>query len=170
MDEIDKQLKIIHACEKGATGVYYGHRVVAKLFYPKIISDLDEMHAHECEHFSIFGDLIKTRGSRRVTFPIIWCVGGIAYGLIIGTLGVNSIWVSTATIEDIVNTELEIAAKFFKENDSQIYDAVNKIKIDEELHRDIASERAVFTGMLPKLIRKSATKLSYMAKYLAVRA
>jgi len=169
MDEIDKQLRIIHACEKGATGVYYGHRMVAKLFYPKIISDLDEMHAHECEHFKIFGDLINDRGSRRATFPILWCAGGIGYGFIIGLLGVNSIWVSTATIEGVVNIELEIAAEFFKENDSQIYSAVNKIKIDEELHRDVASERAVFTGILPKLIRKSATKLSYVAKYLAVR-
>ena len=49
--EIETQLRIIHACEKGATGVYYGHRIIAKLFFRDMITTLDEMHRHETEHF-----------------------------------------------------------------------------------------------------------------------
>ncbi|HQS58563.1 MAG: hypothetical protein B7Y56_11720 [Gallionellales bacterium 35-53-114] len=168
-EEIERQLRIIHACEKGATGVYYGHRALAKVFFPRIIPDLDEMHAHESEHFEIFGALINSRGSRKATLPIMWCAGGIVYGLFIALFGVNSIWVSTATIEKIVSTELNLAAKFFKENDNVIYSAVQKIKLDEEHHHEIASSRAIFTGILPNLIQISSTKLSYLAKYLAAR-
>ena len=47
--EIETQLRIIHACEKGATGVYYGHRIIAKLFFRDMITTLDEMHRHETE-------------------------------------------------------------------------------------------------------------------------
>lgn len=53
--EIETQLRIIHACEKGATGVYYGHRLIAKLFFKDMVKALDEMHQHETEHFNLFG-------------------------------------------------------------------------------------------------------------------
>ena len=53
--EIETQLRIIHACEKGATGVYYGHRLIAKLFFKDMVKTLDEMHQHETEHFNFFG-------------------------------------------------------------------------------------------------------------------
>lgn len=104
--EIETQLRIIHACEKGATGVYYGHRIIAKLFFRDMITTLDEMHRHETEHFYLFGNFLAQYKNSVALPSLLWCVGGILYGLLIGLFGRNAIWVSTASIENIVNKEL----------------------------------------------------------------
>ncbi len=164
---IEKQLKIIHACEKGATGVYYGHRIIARIFFPKIVPLLDEMHQHECEHFSIFGQFIKDKSMSSGLPPVLWCGAGIVYGLFIGALGENSIWVSTAKIEDIVNKELDDASAFFREKEPEVFKAVLDIQKDELLHRNTAAEKADFSGLKPRMVSKLATQCSYAAKFIA---
>lgn len=164
---IEKQLKIIHACEKGATGVYYGHRIIAKIFFPKIVPSLDEMHHHECEHFLIFGKFVKEKNISKGLPPVLWCAAGIIYGLFIGALGENSIWVSTAKIEEIVNKELDEASVFFREREPEIFNAVLEIQKDELLHKNTAAERADFSGLKSRLVSKLATQCSYAAKFVA---
>ncbi len=169
IDEIETQLKIIHACEKGATGVYYGHRLVARVLFPSIVPALDEMHAHETEHFALFGAFLENRHAKKGLPPVLWCVGGIIYGLLIGLLGPNAIWVSTATIESIVNKELDIASIFFKNKSNEIYDAVLAIKEDELKHQSFAAEKASFNSGIARFVRLSATQCAYLAKYIAAR-
>lgn len=164
---IEKQLKIIHACEKGATGVYYGHRIIAKIFFPNIVPSLDEMHQHECEHFSIFGKFVQDKNIRKGLPPILWCGAGIFYGLFIGALGKNSIWVSTATIEEIVNKELDEASAFFRDQEPEIFKTVLAIQKDELLHKNIAVEKADFSGAKSKFVSNLATRCSYAAKFIA---
>ncbi|MBC7755417.1 MAG: demethoxyubiquinone hydroxylase family protein [Bdellovibrio sp.] len=84
---VDQHLRIMHACEKGATGVYYGHRLVATFFYRDLIPTLTEMHAHEMEHYTIFSKLMGKRGVKVVFLPIVWCGGGIIYGVFTALLG-----------------------------------------------------------------------------------
>lgn len=164
---IEKQLKIIHACEKGATGVYYGHRIIARILFPNIVPSLDEMHQHECEHFSIFGKFVQDKNISKGLPPILWCGAGIIYGLVIGILGENSIWVSTATIEEIVNKELDDASEFFRNKEPEVFKAVLDIQKDELLHKNIASEKADFSGVKSKFVSNLATWCSYAAKFIA---
>lgn len=166
--EIETQLRIIHACEKGATGVYYGHRIIAKLFFADIVIDLDQMHQHETEHFNLFGNFL-TQYKTSITLPsIFWCVGGIIYGTFIGILGRNAIWVSTAKIENIVNKELDDAAEFFKEKNIDIYNAVLQIQKDELNHHDIAQQNANFNQPIAKMVTRIAQQCAYFAKFLAI--
>ncbi|VXB53605.1 2-octaprenyl-3-methyl-6-methoxy-1,4-benzoquinol hydroxylase [Pseudomonas sp. 8BK] len=164
---IEKQLKIIHACEKGATGVYYGHRIIAKIFFPNMVPSLDEMHQHECEHFSIFVQYLKDKNISKGLPPTLWCGAGIIYGLFVGALGENSIWVSTARIEEIVNKELDDAASFLREKEPEIFKAVLEIQKDELLHQNIAADKADFSGLKSKIVSKLATQCSYAAKFVA---
>lgn len=169
VEEIETQLKIIHACEKGATGVYYGHRLIARLFFPAIVPALDEMHLHEKEHFALFGAFLARRGVKQRIPPVLWCAGGIIYGVLIGMLGRNAIWVSTATIEGIVNKELDIASIFFKDKSIDIYHSVLAIQQDELQHQSIATQAAVFTSWVALFVSASAEKSAYLAKYIAAR-
>ncbi|CAN0481145.1 unnamed protein product, partial [Phaeothamnion confervicola] len=114
----------MHACEKGATGVYWGHRAVARVFYRDMIVQLDEMHGHEVSHYAIFGELMMARGVRTVIAPVFWCAGGIVYGVVTALAGRRAIWRSTAVIEAIVERELKEAADFFEERDSEIHGAI----------------------------------------------
>lgn len=166
--EIETQLRIIHACEKGATGVYYGHRVIAKLFFKDIIRELDEMHQHETEHFNLFGAFLDQYKTSVALPSVLWCAGGIIYGLIIGIFGRNAIWVSTASIENIVNKELDEASLFFKEKNIEIYNAILDIQKDELSHHDTAFQKADFNHVLAKTISKIAQYCAYLAKYLAI--
>lgn len=166
--EIETQLRIIHACEKGATGVYYGHRLIAKLFFKDMVKALDEMHKHETEHFNLFGYFFAQYKNAVVLPSILWCAGGIIYGLLIGLLGRNAIWISTASIENIVNKELDEAAIFFKEKDIEIHHAVLDIQKDEIHHQKIASEHADFDNNLAKIISYFAQQCAYLAKFLAI--
>ncbi len=169
VEEIETQLKIIHACEKGATGVYYGHRLIARLFFAGMVPALDEMHQHEKEHFALFGAFLATRGAKQRIPPVLWCAGGIIYGILIGLLGRNAIWVSTATIEGIVNKELDMASIFFKDKSIDIYHSVLTIQQDELQHQSIATRAAVFSGWVARFVSASAEQCAYLAKYIAAR-
>ena len=61
---IEKELRIMHACELGAVGVYRGHKCVARYFFRANLSYLDNMRFHEKDHASIFRDLPKERDAR----------------------------------------------------------------------------------------------------------
>ncbi len=135
-DLLNQHLRVIYACEKGATGVYWGHRVVAAVFFRDLIAPLSEMHAHEMEHFARFGEILKARGARRVSFPLLWCAGGIAYGVLVALFGRQSVWTSTVTIEAIVERELMAAATVFKEADPQAYEHIHTILLDELAHKN----------------------------------
>ncbi|WP_016954573.1 demethoxyubiquinone hydroxylase family protein [Catenovulum agarivorans] len=152
MDEIDKQLKIMHACEKGATGVYYGHRLVAKLLYQDIIPELDEMHRHEVEHYKIFGQYIAQRKFSSVLFPTLWCGTGILYGLVVGILGRNAIRVSTSTIESIVDKEMTLSIQTLMPIRPELANEVSKILEDEREHQSLAAEKAKYFGMTARLV------------------
>ena len=166
--DIETQLRIIHACEKGATGVYYGHRLVAKLFFKDMLSHLDEMHQHETEHFNLFGGFLAQYKNTVALPTLLWCIGGIIYGVLIGLFGKNAIWVSTASIENIVNKELDIAALFFKDKNMDIYNAVLEIQKDELSHQNIASQNSDFDHYLAKIIANIAQQCAYLAKFLAI--
>ncbi|MFW1951258.1 demethoxyubiquinone hydroxylase family protein [Acinetobacter beijerinckii] len=166
--EIETQLRIIHACEKGATGVYYGHRIIAKLFFRDMITTLDTLHRHETEHFYLFGNFLNQYKNSVALPSLLWCIGGIFYGLLIGLFGRNAIWVSTASIENIVNKELEEAAFFFKEKNINIYQAVLEIQEDEISHQHIALVHADFNSPIAKMIAKFAQQCAYLAKFLAI--
>ena len=64
---IEKELRIMHACEMGAVGVYRGHKCVARYFFRKNLADLDNMRFHEKDHAAIFSSLLKERNARLLT-------------------------------------------------------------------------------------------------------
>ena len=56
---IEKELRIMHACELGAVGVYRGHKCVARYFFRTNLAELDNMRFHEKDHAEIFSSLLK---------------------------------------------------------------------------------------------------------------
>lgn len=164
---VNQHLRIMHACEKGATGVYYGHRLVAALFYRDLITALTDMHTHEMEHYNIFSALMKSRGAKGVFLPVAWCGGGIIYGVFTALLGRNAIWKSTATIEAIVEKELIEAADSLKNDYFEIYTAIHKILIDEIQHKE-AGEAYNGQGRFDYAVSQTATYVAVLAKKLAI--
>lgn len=165
-----RHLRVMHACEKGATGVYWGHRAVARVFYRDMIVQLDEMHGHEVSHYAIFGELMKARGVRTVIAPVFWCAGGIVYGVVTALAGRRAIWRSTAVIEAIVERELKEAADFFEERHPEIHGAILKILAEEVAHM-LAGEAnspgsAPVDGLVDPVARAGALASKGLAEHL----
>lgn len=165
----NRHLRVIHACEKGATGVYWGHRLVATLFFRDLIPQLLQMHAHEVEHFALFGALMKDRRARTVLFPFLWCAGGIIYGFFTALGGRQAVWKSTATIEAIVERELLVAAEFFRTRDPEVHAAIHTILLDELQHKELGQTQSAIAGKLDALVDSAAHAGATASKKLAER-
>ena len=164
-----RHLRIIHACEKGATGVYWGHRLIATLLYRNMLSQLNEMHRHEVEHFEIFGKLMHARRVRTVIAPVFWCIGGILYGVVTALAGRRAIWRSTAVIEAIVERELNEAADYFRTRDPEVYQAIQQILIDELEHKLAGEANSPGVATIDKVVEPTARIGAAASKELAKR-
>jgi 3-demethoxyubiquinol 3-hydroxylase len=164
-----RHLRVIHACEKGATGVYWGHRLVAWLFFRDLIPPLSQMHVHEMEHYAIFGAILKTRQIRAVSFPALWCAGGIVYGFLTALGGRTAVWKSTAVIEGIVERELLEAAKFFETRDPEIYAAIHAILLEELQHKGQGEANSQDAGKVGAVVGSAARASAAASKKLAER-
>jgi 3-demethoxyubiquinol 3-hydroxylase len=173
MRSVDQQykqyLRVMHACEKGATGVYWGHRLIASLAYRDIVPKLREMHSHEMEHFAAFGELMRRRGIRTVMAPVFWCAGGIAYGTLTALAGRRSVWRSTAVIESIVERELTEAAQFFEGKDPEVFALIEKIISEELAHKQTGEENSQGAAAIDKVIEPAARAGALVSKGLAER-
>jgi len=169
MDEsqlISKEIKIMHACELGAVGVYRGHKCVARYVFRQAIPELDDMRSHEVNHVRIFRQLLDDRKSRPCFAYQVFFWGGLFYGVLIGLLGLKAIGQSTNTIESIVIKELDTALETLSFDES-IVDVIQQVKIDEMSHQSTGSEIAGERFMLSGLVVKLATAGAYTAKNLA---
>jgi 3-demethoxyubiquinol 3-hydroxylase len=164
-----RHLRVMHACEKGATGVYWGHRAVARLLYRDMVVHLDEMHGHEVKHYAIFGQLMRARGVRTVIAPVFWCVGGIVYGVLTGLAGRRAVWRSTAVIETIVERELEEAAQYFQGRDSEVHQAILEILAEEVAHKIAGSANSPGSAPVDDLVDSVARAGAITSKSLAER-
>jgi ubiquinone biosynthesis monooxygenase Coq7 len=163
---IEKELRIMHACELGAVGVYRGHKCAARYFFRATISDIDDMRSHEKNHASIFSNLLKERNGRLCFGHQLFFVGGLFYGVIVGLLGLKAIGTSTYTIEGIVNDEFDLALEKVK-SDSTICNEIRAIQVEEQEHRDSGKELAGGNYLLSGVVTRIAKSGAYTAKHLA---
>lgn len=163
---IEKELRIMHACELGAVGVYRGHKCVARYFFRANLSELDDMRFHERDHASIFKSLLKERGARLCFAYQLFFVGGLFYGVIVGLLGIKAIGASTYTIEEIVNEEFDLALLKLKSDDSLCV-KIRAIQVEEQQHRDSGKELAGRNYALGGVIKRVARAGAYASKYFA---
>ena len=163
---IASELKIMHACELGATGVYRGHKCVARYFFRSSIMDLDDMRSHEISHADIFMELIKERNCTPCFAYPLFFWGGLLYGVAIGVLGLKAIGTSTYTIESIVNEELSASIEILSE-DRDIVKVLKEVKEDEKKHQRTGKSLAATPHIMERIVAKIARLGAYSAKKLA---
>lgn len=163
---VEKELRIMHACELGAVGVYRGHKCVARYFFRATLSELDNLRSHERDHASLFRSLLNERGGRLCFAHQLFFIGGLFYGVIVGLLGIKAIGISTYTIEEIVNEEFELALSKLK-NDASLCTKIRAIQLEEQQHRDLGKTFAGNSYALDGVIKRMARAGAYTAKYFA---
>lgn len=165
---IGRELRIMHACEVGAVGVYRGHKCVARYFFRENLAELDNMRFHEKDHAHIFKGLLEARSERLCYASRLFFIGGLFYGVIIGLLGLRAIGTSTFTIENIVNKEFELALRRLQ-CDELLCSTIREIQLEEQQHRDSGKELIGSNYPLFRLVEKLARAGAYTAKTIASR-
>jgi ubiquinone biosynthesis monooxygenase Coq7 len=141
--EVERILRVDHAGEFGAISIYRAQLALARWLYKDVVPKLEEMLAHEREHFRRFDSILKARRIRSCYALYIWAAGGAVVGFITGALGRNAIWVCTDSIESTVLHHLEWQLTFLSAHDAEVHAAVLSIKGDEEAHRDFGQTNGV---------------------------
>lgn len=164
---LDKELRVMHACEVGATGVYRGHKCIARYFYRSSIADLDNMRLHEKDHSSIFMGLLAHRKIRPCFAYKLFFLGGVVYGALVGLLGIKAIGASTSAIEGVVNIEIEAALEKFKD-EPRICELLRAIQLEERQHQESGENLAGIDYVLHRPIQRIARVGAYAAKKIAL--
>ena len=135
MKEIERILRLDQAGEYGAIRIYSAQLLIARWLYKDIVSTLEEMIAHEKEHYRIFNNLLSARSMRPFHLIRFWAVGGFALGFFTAILGRSAIWICTDAVETTVLHHLEWQLAFLDKHDPEAYAAVSSIVADEESHQ-----------------------------------
>jgi ubiquinone biosynthesis monooxygenase Coq7 len=162
----NKELRLMHACERGAVGVYRGHKCVARYFFRSNLNQIDSMRDHESDHATIFENLLVNRNGRLCYGHQLFFWGGLFYGVLVGFIGLRAIGISTYTIENIVDHEFDIALEKLK-GDSELYNQIKIVQLEEREHRKTGEELAGSRLMLAGFIQRLAKAGAYTAKYMA---
>lgn len=141
--EVERILRVDHAGEFGAIHIYRAQIAVSRWFYRDITAKLEEMLAHEIEHFRRFDSILKARRVRHCYALRIWQAGGALVGFVTAVLGRNAIWVCTDSIESTVLHHLEWQLGFLRQHDAEVHAAVLSIQGDEEAHRNFGQTHGV---------------------------
>ena len=157
----DHVLRVNHAGERGAICIYQSQLAVARMLHPTCVKPLEEMLAHERQHYLAFESILRRRGVRQCHALPLWALGGYALGALTALLGERAIWACTAAIERTVNEHLEQQVAFLEGRDHEVLAAVQSIRRDEEAHADHAraqsGETAGAYSALRWLIRSATT-------------
>lgn len=161
-----RELKIMHACELGAVGVYRGHKCVARYVFRQALVDLDKMRSHEINHVLVFRQLLNSQRENPCSLYQLFFLGGLIYGVAVGLLGLRAIGESTRTIEAIVVHELDCSLDQLSEY-KEISEVIQKVRIDELSHQNSGTYLVGDGYLLSGIVSTVATKSAYLAKYFA---
>jgi len=163
---INNELKIMHACELGAVGVYRGHKCVARYFFRTNLAELDSMRFHEKSHVEIFKNELINRNAPTCHMSQLFFWGGLFYGVFIGMLGLKSIGISTSSIESIVVHELDLVLEKLDDK-SSLYSVIHQVKLEELEHKNSGKKLAGKNFWLSSFVSKFSRFSAYSAKNLA---
>ena len=170
MDNVDvaRELRVMHACELGAVGVYRGHKCVARYFFRATLQQLDSMRSHERGHADLFAKLLAERGWRRCHLSGLWFWGGLLYGVAVGLLGLKAIGTSTAVIESIVDHEFQMSLVRLV-NEPGLCQIIRVVQLEERAHRSCGEDLANNVISDRSLSGRLARAGAYTAMHIAER-
>ncbi len=129
-------LKVNHAGENGAVGIYAGQILVARLTAPAMVAELQEFKSHEQRHRAIFWEELQRRRQPRCRSYWLCGLGGFALGFVTGLLGRHAIAATTVAVERVVLAHLGDQMAALAHVDQRAFHAVASIFAEEQHHHD----------------------------------
>jgi len=165
--EVQRILRVDHAGEHGAIGIYSAQIVISRLLWPDLTATLAEIRSHEEKHLARFDQELKTRNLRSCHVLPLWYLGGYVLGILTGLLGRKAIWACTAAVENTVCQHLQNQKVFLKLHDERALEAVLSIEQDELDHLDHACANGGTNKGLGRIISAVVSSLTALAIWLS---
>ena len=148
----DRIIKVNHAGEHGAIGIYTGQILLARLTAPHLVDELVEFRSHEQRHRAIFGAELLRRGRPRCRSYWLCGIGGFVLGTITGLLGANAIAATTVAVESVVLRHLEHQILTLGGHDDAAVAAIASIVAEERQHHDESSNHVQAGKFWPRIL------------------
>lgn len=148
----DRIMKVNHAGEHGAIGIYTGQILMARITAPRLVSELVEFRTHEQRHRALFGAELQRRGRRRCRSYWLCGVGGFVLGAITGLLGAGAIAATTVAVERVVLRHLEGQIALLEGHDRFAVEAIAAIVAEEQQHHDQSAVHAQAGTFWPSVL------------------
>lgn len=148
----DRIIKVNHAGEHGAIGIYTGQIVMARLTAPGMVAELCEFRSHEQRHRAIFAAELLRRERPRCRSYWLCGIGGFTLGVVTGLLGPSAIAATTAAVESVVLRHLEQQILVLQGHDASAVLAISAIVADEQQHRAQSLEHVQAGAFWPRLL------------------
>lgn len=148
----DRIIKVNHAGEHGAIGIYTGQILMARLTAPKMVAELREFRSHEQRHRAIFGAELQRRGRRRCRSYWLCGMGGFVLGAITGLLGSSAIAATTTAVESVVLRHLEHQLIVLQGHDPLAASAISSIVAEEQQHHDQSLGHVQASAFWPRVL------------------
>lgn len=132
----DRIMKVNHAGEHGAIGIYTAQILMARLTAPWMVAELREFRSHEQRHRAVFGGELTRRGRSRCRSYRLCGVGGFALGIMTGLLGSSAIAATTTAVERVVLRHLRQQLALLQDHDAAAVSAISSVVAEEQAHFD----------------------------------
>jgi len=152
---IARILKVNHAGEHGAIRIYRSQVAIARWRCRDVVSELEEMLAHEVSHRARFAEIMLSRHAKPCRMLFLWAIGGRLLGAGTALLGRNAIWACTAAVEEAVHRHLNDQLAFLSSRDGELYALIASIKSEELSHLHQAEKNLTSRGPITRMLRRS---------------
>jgi ubiquinone biosynthesis monooxygenase Coq7 len=131
-------IKVDHAGEFGAIGIYQAQRLVARWRTPNLVPMLTDLLEYERAHYALFDNHVRQRGVRRCRVFPLWRAGGWVLGATTAVFGRSAIAACTEAVESVVVAHLRQQIGYLRDTEPELAADIASILAEEEGHRDIA--------------------------------
>ena len=98
------------------------------------------MKEHEKEHLEYFEQEIQKRKIKPTYLLPLWDVMGVALGFGTALLGNKAAMLCTASVEEVIENHYENQLKKLGNDEIKLKEKIEKFKVDEVAHKNIAYE------------------------------
>jgi ubiquinone biosynthesis monooxygenase Coq7 len=153
--QTERMIRVDHAGEYGATRIYAGQLAVLGRSAKGDV--LRHMEAQEKVHLISFNTLIADRRVRPTALLPIWNLAGFALGAITAAMGEKAAMACTVAVEEAIDAHYSAQLDAIDEADTELRQTVEKTRLEELEHRDIAlengAEQAIGYRLMTRVIK-----------------
>lgn len=165
----DRIIKVNHAGEHGAIGIYTGQILLARFTAPKMVDELRDFRSHELRHRAIFGAELERRGRPRCRSYWLCGIGGFVLGAATGLLGRGAIAATTTAVESVVLRHLGHQLAVLQGHDPAAVSAISSIVAEEQQHHDQSLAHARTGTFWPRVLSPIVSSSTEAVIWLGMR-